>query len=340
MQHKIKFDMKINYNFNFCLLSYKELCNLNLHKINRCGEIVEQIALKNYSQAQYDSFIKRCETTLKEIKKKGYNPTSMLILAKCKEDGLLYLIEGQGRRGAIILGTERGIINIDEIPCVIFAKELSYSEIGEEIIKHNIQKSNVMWKSDDIAASQARQIGGDVEKAYMFQHEYQERLQLSSKPYMARLMIFGANKASHIRDYSHPFTFEDFRKDHELFMSLYEYFVKNFGRDEWKKKYRQKIRNQTLGIVYDSFFTKLYNFTVEAGLDPYKYLTRVNEELCKWANKKATIDRFVSFLSIKIVDKREFMDFPGLDGIIMSVYPDNVRFDFTAWRYGNLKNVA
>ena len=326
--------MENNKKFFFKTLSVSELKNLKLHTNNRCGEVEREKALKNYTDFQYESFIKRCHVTLKEIKKKGYNPTSHLIIAKCSEDNQYYLIEGQGRRGAIILGIENNEINVSDIPCMIFDNPMTYEQIGEEIIKHNTQKSQNPWKSNDIAFSKARHYGGEIEEAFKFQVKYQERLSMINKPYMARLMLYGGNKASHLRDNDCGFTMEDFRADYELFMDIYEYFVNNFGRSEIRKRYKSKVRNQDLGIVYESFFNRLYNIVKSKGLS-FDYVRKVNNALCKWSCK-VSLDAVDLFLKIKKNEKIPFLNYCNMECILMEVFPKGeiTINDFADWKFG------
>lgn len=327
--------MENNKNFSFKLLSYQELCDLKLHVINRCGEVNKDIALKNYSEYQYESFIKRCNITLKDIKKRGYNPTSHLIVAKCSDDNKYYLIEGQGRRGAIIIGTNKGDFTINEIPCMIFSNPMTYDEIGKEIIRHNTQKSQNPWKSNDIAFSSAKQFGGAIEDAYRFEMEYRERLSTPNKSYNARLMIYGTSKCSHLRDKECYMTMDDFRKDYKLFMDIYEYYVNNFGRKEKRNHFKSKIRTQSFAIIYESFFNKLYKLLNEKNLDPYIFLPKVNKAFCE-ESTKISIDDFNDLLSLNKNDKRGFMYFSRMHKVLMSVFTKgeiSVR-DFEEWQYG------
>lgn len=336
--------MENNKNFSFKLLSYQELCDLKLHVINRCGEVNKDIALKNYSEYQYESFIKRCNITLKDIKRRGYNPTSHLIVAKCSDDNKYYLIEGQGRRGAIIIGNNNGDFVINEIPCMIFSNPLTYDEIGNEIIRHNTQKSQNPWKSSDIAFSSAKQFGGPIEDAYRFEMDYRERLSTPNKSYNARLMIYGTSKCSHLRDKECCMTMDDFRKDYRLFMDIYEYYVNNFGRKEVRKKYKSKIRTQSFAIIYESFFNKLYKLLNEKNLDPYIYLPKVNKAFCE-NSTKIPLDDFDKLLSLNKSHKRDFMHYSRMDYVLMNVFTNKEisATDFEEWKYGInkiTKNVA
>lgn len=318
--------MTQNQDFQFVNLSYEELKNLKLHKINRCGEINKENCPLYYRDGDYDDFINRCNRLRKEILKKGYNPTSQLIIAKCVEDGEYYLIEGQGRRGAILIGTENGDFSIDKIPCMIFNEPLTYDRIGKEILRHNQQKPQNPWKTNDIDASRARQYGGDVEEAYKFQCDYQERIGMRKHPYMARLMIYG-QKGSHSRD-TNGLTSQDYRPDYKLFMELYEYFLNNFVREEWRGKYKTKVRNQNIGIIYESFFQKLYRETISFGLNPYEYLPKVNKILCKWSQTAPTYN-LDTFFSFKKSDKSRFLDLTKIVPKIKDIYPSNININIS-----------
>lgn len=333
---------KLNYKF----LSFSELSNLTLHKVNRCGYTSLEDAINNgFTETDYNKFISRCKITLKDIKKNGYLETSMLIIAKCKDDGLLYLIEGQGRRGAIIIGKEKNEIDVDNVPCLIYEDELTYREIGEKIRIHNTKKSN-RWACADISKSGARELGGDYEWAYNFVEQY--KLRTNCCPYMANLMVYG-EKHSHKRNSSLPFTQCDFREGHDLFMSLYEKFLDEFGEKQNIKTSTRhaKVKRADLGIMFNSFFSFLYRTCKKHSIDENVYLNRILDKMCAWSNKidVLNVQNFLEVVNLGKTDKMQFYQKINIEKIFREVLPKELFECFSGegrnWAFEtNYKKVA
>lgn len=312
---------KVKHDF----INYSELCALNLHKVNRCGYVKKEDALANgFTETDYNKFINRCKKTLKDIKQNGYLETSTLIIAKCKDDGLIYLIEGQGRRGAIMIGSDKNEIDITNIPCQIYESELTYREIGEKIRIHNTKKS-ARWGCADISKSGARELGGDYEWAYNFVEQYKLRTNCGS--YMANLMVYG-EKHSHKRNSSLPFTQCDFREGYELFMSLYERYLNEFG-DKQNMSHSTRhanVKRTDIGIIFNSFFSFLYRSCKKHSIDENVYLNKVLDKMCIWSNKISSLNvqNFREFLNLKKNNKYQFYQMINVEKIFRDTLPKDV----------------
>lgn len=307
-------------------LSIKEVNNLNFHHINRCGFLDVNEAIANgFSHDDCKSFVNRCEKMLKEIKKNGFLMNSFLCVAVCKDDGKLYLVDGQGRRGAIQLGIIKGDISTDfKVPCIML-EGYTYDEIGELIRKFNNAKSSP-WKGLDRSFADAKQKGGDYLTAYNIVKNYAETHKCNI--YMSRLLHFG-QKGSHSK--GNPLTLSDFRSNNELFTSLYSTFLSDFGKifegthTHLKKKRLGLAKKTDLGIIWESLINHMTKFK-SSNTDLTNNIINLNNEIIKKSNKLSMED-FIRLVHIKKDDKSSFKSILNIGKIIDNVYKKTPYFD-------------
>ena len=318
---------------SFRFLTYEELCNLNIHSFNRCGHItLDEAQAHGTSEHDYNTFIKRCERTLKDIKKNGYLETSVLIIAKCKEDGKIYLIEGQGRRGAIILGVNQGKLNVEThslntIPCFMYDDELSYEDIGKKIEEHNIKKSSP-WKTNDLTQIHVKIEGGDVEEAYNMVKKYREKNFKRDGVYTCNLLFY-AGKVSHLRGKDIKLTKNDFRENYEIFTSLYEKFLNEFAttkpiKDNERYSY---VRRCDFSIIWESFFNYIHKICRQYNYDAHSIMSEVLDYIIKWSNSNTTtVQNIKEFLSISKESngKFTFLDKINVNKMANKIFSDNI----------------
>jgi hypothetical protein len=322
-------------------LSYQELVNLHIHEFNRCGYITQEEALKhNQSVKDWDAFIKRCEATLNDIKKNGYLETSMIITAKCKEDGRTYLIEGQGRRGAIILGFENKKLdpethNLLEIPSLHYEQELTYAEIAEKIREHNLKKSKP-WKTNDIMQIDALIEGGECLEAYNIIKKYREKNFRQDGIYTCNMLHYGG-KCSHIRGHQRYLSVDNFREYYKIFTILYEEFINNFAKESSLKEHirYRKVRSCEFSILWESFLVLIKNICIKHGLNVEEHMKKASDYLSKWSNNKKTkTEDILNFLSLRDTDKYRFVEYINFNNLYRDIFGSEQNEDILNTLYG------
>lgn len=308
--------------FDLVFLSYQELLDLNLHEINRCGHLTLEDALaNNYTMYDFEKLQKRASRMLNDIKKRGYVEDSCLVTAKCIEDNKTYLIDGQTRRFAVIMGVKTNQLEYEELPCHHLGYR-TYAEISESIELHNTSKSNP-WKSVEKINSKALKYKGECQLILDLMNNYRMKLFSGDKGFSNTYLMFLGQGFSKIINKPLPLELNNLRKDYKLFTTLYERFINEFGnKSRLNKAVRDKVKHFGLASVWESFFNLIYLTCNTYKLDPETYMTNALNYLIKWSNYTSSLDKVKEFMYIKDTDKMLFISTINLEKFFKETFGD------------------
>ena len=281
--------MRKDDSLSFGFITVAELMKIDTKDTNRCGELTKNDALaKGFKEGDWNSYITRAKKILKNIEKNGYSPSSLIRIAKCSEDGKYYLIDGQGRRMAVKMYVEKGG-HINEVPCLMYNKEMNFSEIDKAI--KDLNTGNTNWKTDDLIRSVAIEMGGDTEAAFNIMEDYKDSFVkhgLSITPYMAKYVFFG-EKASHIRsDNTSELSTKNFRTFYDVYSNEYRRFVVNasYLNNELRTgDARNKVKNQDFAIGIMQVLVSICKTAMEEYKSVEKARPIVEKEVASFIDK-------------------------------------------------------
>lgn len=307
-------------NFKLVFLSYQELLDLNLHKINRCGHLTLEDALaNNYTMYDFEKLQKRASRMLNDIKKRGYIEDSCISVATCIEDNKTYIIDGQTRRFAVIMGVKTNQLEYEPLPCHHLGYR-TYAEISESIEQHNTSRSTP-WKSVDKINSKALKYNGECQLIVDSMNKYRMKLFSGEKGTSNTYLMFLGQGFSKMINKPLPLEFKNLRKDYKLFTTLYERFINEFGnKSRLDKAVRDKVKNFGLASVWESFFNLIYQTCNTHGLNPETYMTNALNYLIKWSNRASSLDKLKEFMYIKDTDKMLFISSIGIETFLEKTF--------------------
>jgi hypothetical protein len=237
-------------------VSFDELLSFASVPTNRCGYLNEVEALNNgFSQVEWDRFISRAKKLKKTIIEKGFSKASFFVLAQ-DEKGVIYILDGQGRRKALQMISEKKYMGNMEFICDMYVNPMSISDMSNLIKDMNTGNTN--WQSKDIRRSDALcSDNEDVKTAWEYTKKMAEKYELTD--YTINLLTFG-EKASQQRTKGLKLTTKDYATTKEIFTNAYINVIENLSNTfnykgdviPHNKEVRKKIRNTNFAISFVS----------------------------------------------------------------------------------------
>lgn len=307
--------MKESTTMKCVFISEEEIKNNNFlntcHLVNRCAELDEQKAKSlGFTDSEYNAFVTRVNKIRKKIQNDGeYSRACPIIIATCKEDGKLYIIDGQGRLAALrtMAWTEK--MQSDMVPAMLFTEQLSLEEIAKLIRACNT--CNTDWKNKELRHTDAKVEGGELLEAFNLIEKYKENFDNKKMDYLADLMFYG-QLASHQRSKGTKLGINDFRPNHKVICDAYLSLVSQCVFDREDTNVRKSANNCNFGIVLESLYAayeRVYRNDVDRLTSA---LATINNAIIKTTDK-LTDKNFVKFFSqFKKADRFEFYKETGL----------------------------
>lgn len=262
-------------------LTYNELMQLSNVKANRCGYLKKAEAIENgFSEADWDKFIKRAASLKKTIKQKGFSKASFFVIAK-DEEGNLYLLDGQGRRMALMMLHDNDHFDFSdwEFVCDLYVDPMSEDRMNKLIKEMNTGNKN--WATKDLRRSDVIAANNEsATEAFNEAKKLEDNYGITN--YMANLLTFG-EKPSHMRNgNTDVLTTSDYASTKEAFTEAYLKFVVNASYKvdrngeivERPKKIQTQIRNVNFGISFVGCLrdiVKYHNKNVEEAREDINY---------------------------------------------------------------------
>lgn len=259
-------------------VTFAELLSFASVPTNRCGYLNEVDALNNgFSQIEWDRFITRAKKLKKTIIEKGFSKASFFVLAQ-DENGVIYILDGQGRRKALQMISEKNYMGNMEFICDMYVNPMSLSDMSDLIKDMNTGNTN--WQSKDIRRSDALcSDNEDVREAWEYTKNMSEKYGLPD--YTINLLTFG-EKASQQRNKGLKLTTKDYASTKEVFTNAYINVIENLSNTFNNKgeviphtdKVRRKIRNTNFAISFNSCLrsiVKLHNGDIQEAENDIEY---------------------------------------------------------------------
>lgn len=274
-------------------LTYDELKALKTTIINRANNERKG----TYTKKQNERYEKRVKRLVKVIKRDGYDMHIPLYIGRT--DGMSYILDGQGRRDAIITINEAsmqssGVIEIPKVPVIVYDVANMDEMFG--IIK-SLNTNHTDWNTIDILRAKAFLTNnpynlGIWDKLVEIMDEFQVG------EYIATYIMFGHQG-------SHKNTIYDSIKHeyHEIYYETYRLLhqkVKAYGQSDAMTL----IKNANFYIVFSSFVTHL----IQHYRTCYTDMTSVKAGVCKqveiFAERFASEDKYTNERNIIKSDKK------------------------------------
>ena len=272
----------------FGYITIDELMKVNTKDTNRCGELTREEALKKgFKDCDWNAYQTRANRIRKSIIEDGYHSDSVIRVAKCKDDGKWYIIDGQGRRMALkMIIDERGKI-IKEVPCLVYNSELSSSEIDQRI--KDVNTLNTNWSGDNHLRALAYKEGGEIWNAFQEIEKYKDSFAkhgLAVTSYMSKYVFLG-ERGSHIgsKNITDLKRFETFS---DIFSSEYRRFVINAsynGDVQRTSDVKKKIRHTEFGIGIMQVFRAISDTAVKETESVTLARPIIEKEISDFVNK-------------------------------------------------------
>lgn len=272
--------MKTDTTMQKVIITFDELMKCASVPSNRCGYLTQKEALENgFSEVEWNQFLSRATKLKKTIEEKGFSKASFFVLAK-DHNGTIYILDGQGRRKALNMMSEKKDMSNMEFLSDIYVNPLTLGEMSE-LIK-DINTGNTNWKSKDIRRSDALCSNDEeVKKAWYYTKRMSEEYGLGD--YVINLLTYG-EQASQQRKKGTTLSTKNYAITKDIFTDAYLKVILNLsytkdknGNDVNLPLYVQKkIRNTNFAISFVSCLRSIikeHNGNIEESIHDINYFT-------------------------------------------------------------------
>lgn len=168
--------LKEKYEFDILYLTREQLNSLEHSLGQRCGISREDDVDNRYHIIEHEVFEKRVKDVVDSIKNNKWTEELFSFkIALCKEDGKLYMIDGQSAIEGVNIISKDGnyASSLPEYFVCTYLGKLPLDEIDRLTLLMNSIAPRKRWAASDVVAAKLRKQGGDALKAYYIIKDFQ-----------------------------------------------------------------------------------------------------------------------------------------------------------------------
>lgn len=310
--------------------------------INRNPFLDEQEAISNgYTEQDAIELLSRANTYLSSFLKTGYCLGKPILVAHCEENDTWYLVDGIGRRAAMLLADMRGnTLPFEDVPILSYTCK-TLADVRAFTEHNNILKQKE-WSAKQKAGAHAKAIGGEAKDIYDDMIDYQENV-IKTKSMHIVGDIYFADKWSKMDGAN--YNTEDLRCNHEAYKEAYKIFVNEVGTqfdksDNGKLKRDVVVRGQNPGLTLMSYLRYIEKLSLTFGLNPKEKIVEVTREIvARWADGRCSQKAFFESMTLNKSHKLMIASQWNLGAITFKVFKGcpicELEVTYTKWVNGD-----
>ena len=322
MDTKVKYTVKILGISEVSLSDIKTKYQVDV-PINRCPFLDEDEAVENgYTVQDSLELCNRANDYLKSFLTTGYCIGKPILVCHCFENLTWYLVDGIGRKTAMVLADKRGLeLPFDTVPVVSY--EAPTLEDVRAFTEHNNTLKEKLWSAKQKIGAHAKAVGGEAKDIYDDMMYYKEEVIKTTSMHIIGDVYF-ADKWSHLE--GSQYKYEHMRVNHEAYKKAYAMFVNEVGLSyntyskNNKKKRDTVVRGQNPGITLMSYLGFIERQSLKFDLDPKEKIIEATKMIVERWDVNNEEDAFFKSMTLNKSHKVDIACIWNLGSITLKVF--------------------